>query len=292
MANTKNIPIEFQGRCAVAGDSLDTRTAEEKGLVAEYKGEKYYFCCPSCKPAFVANPENYLRDKKKLIKLEFTGKEHIADNVWSFSFTPKSSINWQAGQYLRLLVPHDNPDARGTKRWFTASSAPYEKVITITTRISDSSYKQALAHLKPGDTANVVDLPGGDFIWSENDDTPRVFVIGGIGITPFYSIVKQRLHDKLPLDATLLYANRNEYVAFRDYFDDLQNAGLRTSYITGDALTADIILDASSTPEQTLYYVSGAKPMVEHLASELMARGVMRDKIISDAFTYYNENNY
>lgn len=292
MVSTTDIPVEFRGLCAVAGDPLDTRVAEENGLVAEYEGKKYYFCCPPCKAPFLANPENYTGSKKEIIRLEFISKEHVTDDIWSFSFTPKSSIHWEAGQYLRLAVPHDSPDARGTKRWFTISSAPYEQIITITTRVSGSSYKQALANLQPGDIANVVDLPGGDFIWSDTDDTPRIFVIGGIGITPLYSIAKQRIHEGLPLNATLLYANRNDSIAFREFFAGLEDKGLKTQYISGGELTVGTILSTSSAPEVANYYISGAKPMVDKLADDLTNRGIPNDNIISDAFSYYTQDTY
>ena len=292
MANATDIPVEFQAQCAVAGGLLDTRVAEEKGLVAEYKGKKYYFCCPPCKPPFLANPENYTGRKKEIIKLTFTSKKHIADTMWSFSFTPQSTISWEAGQYLRLVVPHANPDARGTKRWFTISSAPYEQVITITTRVSSSSFKQALAYLKPGDSANVVDLPGGNFIWKNTDNAPRVFVIGGIGVTPFYSIAKQRLHEGLPVNATLLYASRNDQFAFKDFFDQLESHGLTTIYTSGDKLTGETILNISASPTVGKYYISGAKPMVESLAASLVQRSIPSDHIITDAFSHYTEQTY
>lgn len=97
MPEASAIPAEFQARCAVAGDLLDTRVATENGLVAEYEQSTYYFCCPPCKPTFLANPANYTGDKQAAVPLTFTGKEHIVDNVWSFHFAPSTAIEWQAG---------------------------------------------------------------------------------------------------------------------------------------------------------------------------------------------------
>ena len=291
MAHTKDIPVECQAHCAVAGDLLDTRVAEEKDLVAEYKGKKYYFCCPPCKPTFLANPEQYAGDSKKQITLSFASKEHITDNIWSFSFTPSELVEWTAGQYIRIDVPHDNADERGTKRWFTISSAPFEEIITITTRVSDSSFKQALTRLEAGMSIEMTDLPSGDFIWGDTDDTERIFVIGGIGITPFYSIAKQRKHDGLPLNATLLYANRTEDIPFRAFFDSLAGSGLSTQYLTGDELTIDTILD-TATADTTQFYLSGAKPMIKGLADSLIQTGVSNEQIFSDEFVHYDKSNY
>lgn len=291
MADTKAIPVEFQAHCAVAGDALDTRIAEEKNLTTDYEGEKYYFCCPPCKPTFLANPAKYAGSEQEIITLHFTSKEHVTDNIWSFHFTASTAVEWQAGQYMRVEVPHDSPDEGGTKRWFTVSSAPFEQRITIVTRISNSSFKQALASLQAGDTINMIDLPGGDFTWGADDSTSRIFAIGGIGIAPLYSILKQRQHEGLPLNATLLYANRSDDIPFREYFDSLAPLGLRAEYITNRKITAKDIV-TNSTVDNTILYLSGAKPMVRQLANNLIQKGIPENHIISDEFSHYDETNY
>lgn len=195
------------------------------------------------------------------------------------------------GQYLRLEIPHDSPDEDGTKRWFTIASAPFERHITIVTRLSASSFKQTLADLHIGASISMTDAPSGDFIWNETDTTPRIFAIGGIGITPFYSIAKQRQHDGLPLNATLLYANRTPAVPLRAYFDSLAPLGLTVKYITDRKLTAQDILDARTASDTTLY-LSGAKPMVRQLANNLKQKDITKEHVISDEFSHYDETTY
>lgn len=288
---TKDIPEEFQAHCAVAGDLLDTRVAEANDMVAEYKGKKYYFCCPPCKPVFLAKPEQYADEAQQVIALTFTRKEHVSGNIWHFSFTPSQPVQWNAGQYIRVELPHGDPD-ESTKRWFTISSAPREEIITITTRVSDSHFKQALAGLSEGDTTlAMITPPSGDFLWEEVDDTERVFAIGGIGITPLYSIIKQRMHDEKPLNATVIYANRTEDVPLKDTFNEAAKHGLAVQYLTGETLTAERIMDAATT-DTARFYISGAKPMVEALTEELEARGIAKERIIADAFSRYSMENY
>jgi YHS domain-containing protein len=45
--------------CPVSGDKLDIDVATKKHLYADYKGSRYYFCCPDCPPAFKKNPAKY-----------------------------------------------------------------------------------------------------------------------------------------------------------------------------------------------------------------------------------------
>ena len=71
--------------------------------------------------------------------LRLKEKEHLADNIWAFRFTPGQPLSWTPGQFIRIEIPHDNPDKEGTKRWFTISSTPHDGFMQITTRITFSS---------------------------------------------------------------------------------------------------------------------------------------------------------
>lgn len=48
--------------CPIMGAPIDKKEAEEKGLVRDYKGKKYYFCCPGCPEQFDENPEKYIEN--------------------------------------------------------------------------------------------------------------------------------------------------------------------------------------------------------------------------------------
>src|SRR5450756_2841841 len=99
-------------------------------------------------------------------------------------------------------------DDRGSDRWFTIASAPYEKHVMLTTRFAakeSSTFKQTLKALKPGDTVEISDLDG-DFT-VDDPQQHYVFIAGGIGITPFRAILKQAAHDRKPVSYTHLRAH-------------------------------------------------------------------------------------
>jgi len=141
------------------------------------------------------------------MKLSLTHKIHLADNAWSFTFTPEIPVDWIAGQFVKVSLPHSSPDPEGTTRFFTIAAAPYEQQLTITTRITDSSFKQALSKLLIDGTIDLIDTPAGDFVWHSSDHE-RIFAAQGIGITPFYAIIKDQIHRELPVRAKLIYANQ------------------------------------------------------------------------------------
>ena len=220
-------------------------------------------------------------------------KEHLVDNVWAFRFKPDGPFNWTAGQYVRVELPHDNPDQEGTKRWFTNSAAPYEGIMQITTRVTGTTFKQALSKLEPGDKLELIESPEGEFVWEESD-LPHVFVAGGIGVTPFHSILKQRVHEGKPLDVTLVYGSRTSDVPFKDELTQWQaaNPGLHVQYVTGSPLTAEKLAEVVPGINQSLVYVSGPEPMVEALSADLIKHGLPEQQLKRDEFPHYDQTNY
>lgn len=225
--------------------------------------------------------------------LVLTEKEHLVDNIWAFRFRPEEPLKWTAGQYVRVELPHENPDAEGTKRWFTNSAAPYEGIMQITTRVSKSTFKQALSKLEPGNELRLIENPEGDFTWRDSD-RPKVFVAGGIGITPFRSILKQRAHDGEPLKVTLVYGSRTSDVPFKDELARWQSADsrLKVQYVVGAPLTAESLANVVPDLNGSLVYVSGPKPMVQALSSDLAKHGLPEAQLMRDEFPNYDQTNY
>jgi len=220
-------------------------------------------------------------------------KEHLADNVWAFRFKPAEPLSWIAGQYVRVELPHDNPDAEGTKRWFTNSAAPYEGIVQISTRVTKTTFKQALSRLEPGDTLRLIEHPKGNFIWQDSG-RPIVFVAGGIGVTPFHSILKQRIYDGQPLNVTLVYGSRTPDVPFKEALGQWSKAdpALKVHYAAGAPLTAESLIELVPHLNSSLVYISGPEPMVETLGDDVKRHGLPEAQLKQDFFPNYNETNY
>jgi ferredoxin-NADP reductase/uncharacterized protein YndB with AHSA1/START domain len=227
------------------------------------------------------------------IKLKLISKQNLTGNVWSFRFEPTKPLYWTAGQYVWVELMHESPDVEGTRRWFTISSAPYEEVIQITTRITGSTFKQALSVLPLSGELELLEKPDGDFIWHDQA-APLVFVAGGIGITAFHSMCKQRIHDGLPLRVVLLYANRDEHIAFKDEFDDWarEHPEFDLRYLTGAQLSAESLVAEQPTLLQSLVYLSGPEQMVKAVGDQLLAAGLPQAQLRLDALPNYTRENY
>jgi len=225
------------------------------------------------------------------MQLKLIKKSEEVPGITTFVFEPSEALEWQAGQYLHYVLPHEPADERGAERWFTVASAPYEKTPQITTRLAGdegSSFKRALAALTVGDSIEA-DGPEGDFVLADSN-AAYAFLAGGIGITPFHSMLKQADHDKVKLNVTLLYANRDDKHPFRAELDAFagNNPNLKIVYLVNPERVDETTIAKHVTDlSMPVFYLSGPEPMVKALATELGTLGVDESRIKLDDFPGY-----
>jgi ferredoxin-NADP reductase len=233
-------------------------------------------------------------------EVRFIQKVHEAENASSFLFEPDIAINYQAGQYLRYTLPHADADNRGIARSFTLASFPAESTIRVTTRLSQpsSSFKRALARLEPGAMLHVSG-PFGRFAYAETHQ-PAVFIAGGIGITPFRSIVGDLASRKFRAPIVLLYSNRTSDIPFRAFFEALAPdwPELRLVYTltqpdsawrgpTG-RIDGAFIKQYVSDLAQPVFFVSGPTALVAAMRTTLSEIGVDATRVKHEAFPGYD----
>ena len=227
--------------------------------------------------------------------LDHTDQE--TKNIRTFWFKPEKPIRYTAGQYTELKLPHDHPDNRGQKRWFTVSSSPTDDMLSITTKFAGnkaSTFKKTLFSLPVGSEVNLAD-PMGDFVLPRQTDRPLAFIAGGIGVTPMHSMVKWLVDKGEKRQVYLLYATHTlEEVAFRDLFEhapitfDILLSEPPTGWKgKSGELTSDVILSLPGVIGKALIYLSGPEPMVEKFYKELQEKGINPQRLVKDAFPGY-----
>src|SRR5436190_23417087 len=132
----------------------------------------------------------------------------VAEGTMAFHFEKPQGFDFKPGQSadLTLLNPPEI-DSEGNTRTFSIASAPFEGELMFTTRMRDTAFKRSLKKVPLG-TAVKVDWAMGSFTLHKNSAKPAVLLAGGIGVTPFSSIVRQADHDRLPHKLYLFYSNR------------------------------------------------------------------------------------
>ena len=171
------------------------------------------------------------------IELTLLEKDKIeGTDVTSFKFSKQSDqvregaeenkttpLSHTAGQFAFFDIGGVYDDPKGPIRHFTISSSPTENFIMFSTRIRDSPFKKRLSTLEEGSRVKVRG-PEGQFVLHEDYSKPAVFLSGGIGVTPFRSMIKYATDKQLPLKIVMFDSNRNrDNILFKKEFDDWAN---------------------------------------------------------------------
>ncbi|HEX4047321.1 MAG TPA: FAD-dependent oxidoreductase [Elusimicrobiota bacterium] len=223
-------------------------------------------------------------------RLTLKDKHQETSDVVSFRFKSAEIKTWRPGQYLHYTLEHPHPDGRGKERDFTISSAPFEGHIQITTRLSDhgSSFKRTLRGLVVGGDIEA-EGPEGDFV-IEDPSRRLVFIAGGIGVTPYRSMLLALDHAGIAVDVDLLFADRDGDFPFKGELELLaqRHAAFRIHYFTGGRrLDEKAIRAAVGDVDKPVFYVSGPEPMVESFEKLLLRMSVSKLHLKTDYFPGY-----
>jgi ferredoxin-NADP reductase len=206
----------------------------------------------------------------------------------AFYFGRPRGFLFQAGQNI-LLTPGEGWE----NHTFTIASAPHEPELMIATRMRESAFKVRLQAMEPGE-AVTIDGPDGAMVLHADASRPAVFIAGGIGITPFLSILRDVQHRRLAHPITLLYSNRRRSgAAFIDELEALAMArpGFRlVATMTeegGQPIAEPLVRSHVEDVKAPVYYVAGPPAMSMALLGMLTHLGVASGAMQSEEFYGY-----
>lgn len=207
---------------------------------------------------------------------------------------------FKAGQYFFITLQNlVYPDERGLRRHFSLVNSPNQKgIFEMATRLSESGFKKTLKELPIGSDVEVGPIAG-VFTLPESYDQPLVFIAGGIGITPFMSMLRFVAEEKLQFNITLIYSNRNaQSTPFLEELKELSKLIPNFNLVltmTDDAnwqgekrmVNDQLIKQYSSSLVNPFFYVVGPPPMTEAVLEELKKIGIEDKNIKIEKFTGY-----
>jgi len=243
---------------------------------------------------------SYLVGSKERLTLKFKRAIQLAPDTGEFVFESDIPLSFKPGQYLEWTLGHKKVDLRGNRRYFTIASSPTEKEILLGVKFYEkpSSFKTALAQMKENDIIIASQLSG-DFVLPRNKKKKLVFIAGGIGVTPFRSMVKYLIDTREQRDIILVYANRTEEdIAYKNIFDlAIKVFNLRVIYVISDLKDKTInwtgkigFVDEKMIKEQIsdfserTFYISGPPSMVSGIEKTIKNLGVKNSHIKTDFF--------
>ncbi len=238
----------------------------------------------------------------RTLSLPWVEARHETPTVTTFRFTlGGGTFAYRPGQYVAARL-EGVKDPRGPQRPLTLSSSPIESgFIAVTTRLTGSPFKLRLASLRIGDELRVRG-PLGSFVLAEN--RPAVMLAGGIGITPFRSMIRHAADAAVALPMSLVYSNPvPEEIAFREELNVLaaklgslrvihtitrpEKAGTGWKGKTG-RIDAEMIRDAASGLDRPAYYLCGPPAMVDAMLAILREEiGIPAPDVRAEKFSGY-----
>jgi ferredoxin-NADP reductase len=248
----------------------------------------------------VGNLFSYIISPKERMILKLKNVQRVAHDTYDFIFKMDRPMNFMPGQYLEWTLSDRLIDSRGNRRYFTIASSPTEPYLIMGIKFypKASAFKKQLASLKLNDTI-IASQRSGDFTLPKNKKKKLVFIAGGIGVTPFRSMIKYLIDKKEIRDIVVLYSNRTiEDIAYSDIFDQAQRElGIKVIYILTDINTIpdtwngkkgilsenEIIKEIPDFKDRT-FYLSGPHGMVVGFENTLSNIGVHKTHVKKDYF--------
>jgi ferredoxin-NADP reductase/Na+-translocating ferredoxin:NAD+ oxidoreductase RnfD subunit len=247
----------------------------------------------------IGNIFAYMVSPKEKLVLKLKEKIKIANDTFDFVFHTDEKMNFKPGEYMEWTLKHKNPDARGNRRYFTLASSPTENEIRLGVKFYEkpSSFKAHLMSLPYGEKI-VASSRAGDFTLPSNSQQGLVFIAGGIGITPFRSMIQYLLDKKERRPITLLYSNMKvSDIAYKDVFDRAEKElGIKTVYTivsAGEQIESGMrtgLIDMKFIKEEVpdfmnkIFYISGPHGMVDAFKKTLKTMGIPKRNIKIDFF--------
>ncbi|HVU10253.1 MAG TPA: RnfABCDGE type electron transport complex subunit D [Phototrophicaceae bacterium] len=249
----------------------------------------------------ICNVFAYIVSPKTKLILTLREKLQLSPDTWEFVFTPGRRLAFAPGQYMEWTLGHHDPDTRGNRRYFTIASAPTEDKLRLGVKFypESSTYKQAMLDMEADDEIVAAQIAG-DFTLPEDRRQRLVFIAGGIGITPYRSMLKHMLDTRQKRPITVFYSNKSvKDIVYKDVLDQAQRElGVRVIYTLTDAINIPVgwnglvgrITEETvrrQVPEyrNCIFYISGPNAMVDSMKDVLQRLRIPSEHIKTDYFS-------
>jgi ferredoxin-NADP reductase len=218
-------------------------------------------------------------------------------NVWTLTFEPPKNIrrfDFLPGQFQFITFDQ----GKGEEHPFTIASSPMDASSHSSTIKGSGDFTKTIGTVKPGDLVNIQAAFGHFSHILEPHEQNLVFIAGGIGITPFMSMLRYMRDTGEDRDVLLFYANKSEEdIVFRRELDSIASLAsprLRVVHVL-DApgkewqgeqgrIDRSLIEKYAGDLTRRLFYLCGPPPMMNALAALLIDAGVPAKRIRSERF--------
>ncbi len=247
--------------------------------------------------------------KKATFNVALISKSEIADHTMLFTFEKPKGFTFHAGQHVRMTLVHPKyTDKEGASRFLSIASSPADKNLSFALRMRDTAFKNSLRKLQPSQKVKIqimLEVPAGAFALDSGNTSPYVFLAGGIGIAPIYSMIKDATERDLPNTMLLIYSSKSpEDAVFLPKLINLAKQNTRLTVVptmtalnrdtvwSGEKgrITKDLIIRLVSEPQNSTFYIAGLPAMTSVMKTIVSDLGVPSERIFAEEFEGFDLN--
>lgn len=302
-----SFPVVFLGTVMLTEPLTTPPTRKLQVIYASIVG--YIFSLQTPLGHFYPTPEaallagnlfSFALSPKYRLELKLLDKFTTAKDTLELVFEKPKDFHFKSGQYLEWTAPLTRPDGRGNRRYFTIASSPTEDVLRLGVKLNfpSSVFKQFIEKMDKNSRITAGSLAG-DFTLEHAKNKKAVFIAGGIGITPFRSMIKKLMDERSDLEVTLFYSNKIvEEIAYQNLLGEAsQKIKLKVVYVLTDVekapknfngekgrITKETIKKHINDINGTAFFLSGPIAMVNAYKKILKESGVKSKDIVTDYF--------
>ena len=240
-----------------------------------------------------------------LLKYTVLKKNFLTHDVFELHLKRPEGIQFEAGQYMSIVIPGAGPGGRNLRRAYSIASPPESEALELCIKIVPGGPGTTyLNSLKEGDHFEA-QAPFGDFVLEQEAHEPALFIGTGTGIAPLRSMILSKKWNPTTPFGFLLGVRAEEDILYPEFFNPNKFTGIldaEMSSIFANQKHAQITL---SRPKGTghdawqgfkgrvtdylksmdwdhsksHYYLCGNGDMIKEVKEFLTEKGVDKDRI-------------
>ncbi|MFZ0521112.1 MAG: FAD-dependent oxidoreductase [Candidatus Acidiferrales bacterium] len=236
-------------------------------------------------------------------KAKLKAQKTLCAGTTAFYFEKPPEFEFEAGQFFNFtLLGLGDMDLEGNSRTLSIASAPHERNVMVAMRLRTTAFKRTLNSLPLG-TELLLQGPFGWMTLPRNSTRPAVLLAGGIGITPFRSLVWSEAESLSARRILLFYSVRvPEEAAFLEELREMEQHNKRYKLICtvtqpeksrmawlGETGRISMQMLSKWIPDLSvpIYYIAGPPGMVTGVRQMLIGAGVAEEDIRAEEFYGY-----
>jgi ferredoxin-NADP reductase len=236
-------------------------------------------------------------------KVSLRANKVLCAGTTAFYFEKPKDFEFEAGQFVNFtLLSTGDTDLEGNTRALSIASAPHEGNLMVATRLRATAFKRTLNSLPLGSEL-LLQGPYGSMTLPRKTTRPAVLLAGGIGITPFRSLIWNATQVESPRRILLFYSVRApEEAAFLEELQEMERYNGRYKLICtvtqpekvsklwrGETGRISIEMLSKWIPDLSvpIYYIAGPPGMVAGVRQMLIGSGVAEEDIRAEEFYGY-----